>query len=73
MRYRNAAPVLLLLSAPQLACGQERQAHVAIGTPEALAAKHHRLHEQLVAATKLSGPVGDAMRPRAAGPGGQEP
>lgn len=36
--------------------------HDGVGIPEALQAEHHEIHERLVTATKLPGPVGDAAR-----------
>lgn len=55
---------LAVLAAPRLAHGQEHHVthHGGIGIPEALQAEHHEIHERLVAATKLPGPVGDAAR-----------
>jgi hypothetical protein len=68
MQTRHLALALAVLAAPTLAHGQEQHMthHDGIGIPEALQAEHHEIHERLVAATKVSGPVGDAARQLAA-------
>jgi hypothetical protein len=68
MQTRYLVLALAVLAAPRLAYGQEQHMthHEGIGIPEALQAEHHEIHERLVAATKLSGPVGDAARQLAA-------
>ena len=68
MQTRHLALALAVLAAPTLAHGQEQHMthHDGIGIPAALQAEHHEIHERLVAATKVSGPVGDAARQLAA-------
>lgn len=64
MQPRHLALALAVLAAPRLALGQEQHMtqHDGVGIPEALQAEHHEIHERLVTATKLPGPVGDAAR-----------
>jgi len=68
MSTRYLVLALAVLSAPRLAHGQEQHMthHDGFGIPEALQAEHHEIHERLVAATKVPGPVGDAARQLAA-------
>jgi hypothetical protein len=68
MEIRHLMLALAVLAAPRLAHGQEQ--HMAqndgLGIPDALQAEHHEIHERLVAAMTLPGPVGDAARQLAA-------
>lgn len=68
MQTRYLVLALAVLAAPRLAHGQEQHVthHDGIAIPEALQAEHHEIHERLVAATQLPGPVGDAARQLAA-------
>jgi hypothetical protein len=68
MATRYLVLAFVVLAAPRGALGQEQHMkhHAGIGIPEALQAEHHEIHERLVAATKISGPVGDAARQLAA-------
>ena len=68
MATRRLILALAVLSAPRVAYAQEQHMkhHGDISIPEALQAEHHEIHERLVAATKLPGPVGDAARQLAA-------
>lgn len=65
---RGYLPVIALafMIMPGLAQAQENDMHMhtsaGIGIPEAMQAEHHEIHERLVAATKLAGPVGVAAR-----------
>jgi len=68
MRSPKLMVALALLMAPCLAQAQEHDMHARTGIaiPQAMQVEHHEIHERLVAATKVAGPVGVAARDLAA-------
>lgn len=67
MRVQWLAMTFTLLAIPCVAQAPEDHMHHAqtgagIGIPEAMQVEHREIHERLVAATKLAGPVGVAAR-----------
>lgn len=58
-----------LISGPELRAQDPKEAgmsHTGVGIPESIKAEHDEIHGELVRATKLQGPVGEAARALAA-------